>query len=314
MKGLTVFLRAVILILFIGCASSEGIFRDDYQVESNYDVRIAKDLAIISKATYKSDKNNAQDIRAVLKNLKYFVESDLELKTFQDTPTDTQAIILHSKNYIIFAFRGTDSGTDWLIISEFKDAYGGVHYGFNRAYFSLYNKIQAYFKNVIIPKYKKQNVDPEKIPRYYTGHSLGGALATVAVLIQENSEIKSLGNYSDNAFQNLYTFGSPRVFDKYLGNKFNALFLEKTFRFVNNNDIVTKLPLKANGYIHVGRLIYIDRNGKFTNNETFISKAIDQVKGGIKSFLKLKIDFLDDHSIDQYIKHLNSNQNPFEQQ
>ena len=78
---------------------------------------------------------------------------------------------------------------------------------------------------------------------WITGHSLGAALATLAADRYRN-------------VKGLYTYGSPRVGDK----DFKKNFRMNTYRFVNNNDIVTKVP-PAGMYRHVGELRHIDGDG-----------------------------------------------------
>ena len=78
---------------------------------------------------------------------------------------------------------------------------------------------------------------------WFTGHSLGDALATLAAFRYENA-------------RGTYTFGSPRVGDKIFKNAFHT----RTYRFVNNCDIITRMPPPVL-YKHVGELKYIDSNG-----------------------------------------------------
>ncbi|CAM9276656.1 unnamed protein product [Ectocarpus sp. 12 AP-2014] len=78
---------------------------------------------------------------------------------------------------------------------------------------------------------------------YIAGHSLGGALATVAA---------ARLSYVDNMdIAGVYTIGSPRLND-------GTPLKDKYFRCRNNNDIVTRIPLPP-GYKHVGTEIYVDR-------------------------------------------------------
>ena len=59
----------------------------------------------------------------------------------------------------------------------------------------------------------------------FTGHSLGGALAVVAA-----ARSKYVGE--------VYTFGQPRVGNR----KYSKQVKSKVYRFVNNNDIVPRIP------------------------------------------------------------------------
>lgn len=84
------------------------------------------------------------------------------------------------------------------------------------------------------------------IPIWVTGHSLGGAMATLAGM--------------RHSFEKVITFGEPRV----------GIHIEKAFkskvhtRYVNGDDPVTKLPPELLfGYDHHGTPIHIaDRNGE----------------------------------------------------
>ena len=83
---------------------------------------------------------------------------------------------------------------------------------------------------------------------WFTGHSLGAALATLAA--QRYGQVRGL-----------YTYGSPRVGDL----DFKRAFLVPTYRFVNHDNIVTKVPPPLL-YQHIGGLKYIDGEGLLHNN------------------------------------------------
>ena len=78
---------------------------------------------------------------------------------------------------------------------------------------------------------------------WMTGHSLGGALATLAADRYGNA-------------QGVYTFGSPRVGDDVFKENFDA----KVYRVVNNTDIVAQVPPPVR-YKHVGEIKFIDGDG-----------------------------------------------------
>lgn len=81
-----------------------------------------------------------------------------------------------------------------------------------------------------------------------TGHSLGGAVATLlAVSIREAFPTLPLS---------VYTFGSPKVCCKALAKHHNRIVSE-SFRFVNDRDLVPRVP--AWGFTHVaGRIHLLD--------------------------------------------------------
>jgi len=75
----------------------------------------------------------------------------------------------------------------------------------------------------------------------FTGHSLGGALATIAAL-----------DYwvATGMVTKVVTFGSPRVGNYYFARFFEKIFTVNSFRFVNHNDFIPHMPFEDMGYYH----------------------------------------------------------------
>ena len=133
-----------------------------------------------------------------------------------------QVLVAKSKKELWFAFRGTeptklnDIAADLKVTRNSALAGGKVHSGFQDELDELWadclKEIEANSKL--------------KTPRtiYLTGHSLGAAMATIAA-----TRIEA---------ECLFTFGSPRVG----GKRFVQELKCPHQRFVNNNDIVTKVP------------------------------------------------------------------------
>jgi triacylglycerol lipase len=132
----------------------------------------------------------------------------------------------------------------------------------------------------------------EKLPVWFCGHSLGAAMATICAYRCKTSSV-----VSDP--QELHTFGSPRV-----GCKRYVRHAKVThYRWVHNNDIVTRVPPALMGYRHCGDEIYFDRNGRI-RKLTGVWRSRDRWRGALRGLLKWKLDMLTDHSIMQYQQHL----------
>ncbi|MDH5601708.1 MAG: lipase family protein [Gammaproteobacteria bacterium] len=76
-------------------------------------------------------------------------------------------------------------------------------------------------------------------PLWVTGHSLGGAMAVITAMKYPVKEV--------------YTFGSPRVGIRIK----KALSKDRHTRYVNGDDIVTKLPPSWLYYLHHGKNIHL---------------------------------------------------------
>lgn len=136
---------------------------------------------------------------------------------------------------------------------------GRIHRGFSEAMDYIWKDLR---QTLFDFRDKKQAI-------WITGHSLGGALATLAAdrLTEEGIEISGL-----------YTFGQPRVGDKTFARNLDGKIKGRTFRFVHDEDIVPTVPKLIQGYRHIGTQCYFDRDNKmYTNNiwgHRFISRSI----------------------------------------
>jgi triacylglycerol lipase len=75
------------------------------------------------------------------------------------------------------------------------------------------------------------------------------------------------------------------------------------FRWVHNNDVVTRVPPAWMGYRHGGDEVYLDRHGRI-RKLTGIWRSRDRWRGFIGGLFKWKIDLLSDHSIGLYAQHI----------
>jgi triacylglycerol lipase len=215
----------------------------------------------------------------------------------------TQAFVAAKKEFILVSFRGTeatkpeDLATD-ADLRKTPGPGGEVHTGFLRALNhvmeEIHSKIRDY-KEEYINELENDQLPPSL---WFTGHSLGAGLATLAVA-------KMLIENEDEPVQGLYTFGSPRVGDEEFAEKYNAKFKNQTFRVVNNNDIVTRVPISAHGYEHIGQFWYITSDGKLEHDISFWQLELDRVRGRVEDLGKIGTDGLKDHFLEnEYIPNL----------
>ena len=247
-----------------------------------FSVDNAKFLAKASNTAY-SDFTDPE----VINTIKSWGFDESKIKFFDSH--ETQAFLAADNDKIIIAFRGTEPKRlkDWVTDAKVRKTagpYGDVHRGFSKALSYVWSDIEDAIDEL---RDNKQSI-------WLTGHSLGAALATLATgLIETNERALTVSG--------LYTFGSPRVGSHRFAKQFN-LDNNSVFRFVNNNDVVTRVPLSLT-YSHVGSLMYFDSDGDFykDNELKWWNIFWDRLSGKLDSFLDLNpADSITDHSMDNY--------------
>ena len=146
-----------------------------------------------------------------------------------DGATNTQGYVAVRRpddgpGMVVLAFRGTQQVKDWMtnlnaattqVCSSRGAVLGNVHRGFNEAFLSVH------------PQIDRLLAGDEDLPLFITGHSLGGALATLATWYLNGDSLAAC-----------YTFGAPRVGDTGLMDRFRT----PVYRLVNGVDPVPFLP------------------------------------------------------------------------
>lgn len=147
-----------------------------------------------------------------------------------------------------------------------------VHYGFDNALNAplisadtheqgkpLWDEVSTFCKSL-----HAQHPD---IKLYFTGHSAGGALATIAVA----RLLDNMGNLKPENIGGLYTFGQPRVGGKYFKVGFEKLLgRDKYYRFEQYGDPMPALPpFHPELYVPVGRWIPMNLEGQLLSKAQF---------------------------------------------
>jgi triacylglycerol lipase len=163
-------------------------------------------------------------------------------------PKSACVVAAGGRSATIVSFSGTDplKIEDW--ITDFSPALSAtnLHSGFQDAVETVWPQI-----NTVVT-----NRPASEQALFFTGHSLGGALAIIAAG-------RAMSELDVNATA-VYTFGSPRTggaafFDRYTPNLGNS-----TFRLVHGTDIVPTVPPSLMGeFRHVGQLIQCPTDGRF---------------------------------------------------
>jgi len=176
---------------------------------------------------------------------------------------DTQGFVGIGDTEILVAFRGSESKADWLTNLQANTDPGGfqsseVHSGFRDALFPVLLELGA----ILGQEHKSSASGPSKT-LWVTGHSLGGALATLfmALLTVADGDCAGLVDFS---FGGLYTFGAPRVGDRRFAQSLEAcpLLENRIFRVLNFGDPVPQLPRRYMGFRHGGQAITINVKGE----------------------------------------------------
>ncbi len=243
-----------------------------------------------------ADSTDSLEIKQELtKFLGYdFNDSSTKFFALNSRQTETQGYVVGDEEKIIIAFRGTKETLDWAANSKlFQETWtatrkiGKVHIGFYQAFTSVCSKMEDYIKLL------RTNDQPI----WVTGHSLGGALATLAaahIELQMSNEFETAGGY---------TFGQPRVGNDDFADAFDERLKGRFFRIMNKNDVVCVIPPKIFTqpskiaipkpirYKHLGTPVFFNDKGEMVYDANWFERVGGRVKGIVGDFAK---DFVGD--------------------
>jgi triacylglycerol lipase len=259
---------------------------------TQWNINNARALAYASNLAYQADAN------AIKQSAQAWGFAPDRITTIAPTSSVLQAIILGRKDAVVLAFRGTrpDELIDWMADCEivqvpFSDYFaspnvGAVHEGFCRL-------LTSGWKNILAEVTRLQDSGQTL---WITGHSLGGALALMATAAFTFSARLPVNG--------LYTFGQPRVGDIDFCTQCDSHFGNVMFRFVNNEDIVTRVPPRVvpglplpSFYGHSGQIRFFDGDGKLHDDDHWWNAFLINVEVGFEKMKQLLAGPVADHCL-----------------
>jgi hypothetical protein len=223
-----------------------------------------------------------QEIKLVVDKL--YADQEHSFFWLNSDNTNTQGFGVETEEYVIIAFRGTEFPPPNQLIrspKEFIDIVKDiqldiqkikpdtvstgiplfdvpVHPGFTKALQSVWQSLQNKLGSI------------NSKPIWLTGHSLGGAIATLLAYQLPAERIAAL-----------YTFGSPCVGTSVFAQAFSDKGLQdKTFRYQRGDDAIAKgLLLAGMDYQHVGPPFQLKGGTQNGEIEGLVNKAIGLLFG-----------------------------------
>lgn len=207
------------------------------------------DLSQLSLFFEKNAENEhlGENDKTALLELKEKYPDGKILKFFTNS-ADLQCVVgenPHKKRYTL-VFRGSEGFMDWLydllIIKIHLHDRVYVHRGFYKQLTdnNTFDKMKTYIHTLIA-------LHPDW-EWYVSGHSLGGALSTLAGFLLSRE-------YKKQKFT-VVSLASPRVGNRDFRDEFNNQSNLRHYRVCNGRDCVTSIPMW--NYCHVGKNLYYD--------------------------------------------------------
>ncbi len=186
----------------------------------------------------------------------------------------------------VVAFRGTHEDREWVEAL----AYGQARWCGGRAHTGCTRLVESVWQSLLAALY---DVDAASRRLWFTGHSIGGAVALLAALRLEHEGFD---------VHNVTTFGTPAVMDRAAA----ACFRCRVCRVVNNEDIVPNIswPSLTDTYSHAGERILLTASGRVAagHHTEHLARRIDRAHAIGEGVLLAGP--LHDHRIERYIEKL----------
>lgn len=171
----------------------------------------------------------------------------------------------------ILSFRGTEvaTGTNIDLLADMavdpvafnESPHWRVHGGFYSNLHSVWHRILVQMEEIL----------PKIDYLYFTGHSLGGALAVLAAAeLYLDQDGKQPASYTAlrEKFCGLYTFGQPMVGNERFADECEKQFGHLTYRHVYHKDLIAVLPPKTSGeFCHFGQEFHVSKENTWERTD-----------------------------------------------
>lgn len=298
---------------------------------AGFDARKGYWLAQAAQAAYASE---AEIRKLVIETWKFH-----DLRFFD--AAGTQAFCACDEKVVLIAFRGTelkeldDILADTTIPPERFTAWAdltekSVHKGF-----------QAALAHVLVDLTKTVTAWLDAVPArrvLVTGHSLGGALATLyqahlmnlladgrtkaaaaMVAAKAAAEAAATGSPDDAARKKkeakeakeraeawaatsalAYTFGCPKVGSETFAQMLDRKYPDRLFRLINETDAVPALP-PLPSFHHAGHALYFEADGSLRREVSGLSRLLGFAAGAVQSIKAAGEKAVNDHGMHHYV-------------
>jgi len=222
---------------------------DAFTALSGYSLENARAMMWMSQLAY--DTDDRPKVESVLDAWGLGLRAFVTNNPITGFPLGSACVVVAGgRGATIVSFAGTDplKVSDWHTDFSALPSPDGLHRGFANSLDSAWSPIEGAIA-------ARPNTEQAL---FFTGHSLGGALALIAAeRAASDPAVKARAT-------GVYVFGCPRAGGDAFFNTYTLLFGDSTFRLVHGSDIVATVP-PAGLFRHVGRLIQCDSGRLFTS-------------------------------------------------
>ena len=294
-----VFTKDFILNMFNLCVLC---YESNTTIKKKY-LTIHKDLykknLVDPKTKYSNNNNNSISYyKSTTTNTSTVLYKCSSIPTIKSSPTDCQYFTTYYDDLLIVCFRGTESKKDILIDLTIDKAqlhipnYNTKLY-VHRGFLNQFNDIKDDLKHEIKIYNTRTDIKEKKI--IFTGHSLGGALATIGTCYY--------GVLYPKLSINCITLGSPKVGCNTFINVFNK-GCTISLRFINGKDPIP--ALFSSWRKHVNGTLWISNNKLYNTNIRDNGLLTSFFKNCVNYLIKKEPTTYNDHKCISYITNLNN--------